>query len=311
MDGPDNASAAGTAAAGPVSPAQLRGLYTSPPGEFVPRRRNLVAALRASGDRQAARDAAALRKPSTAAWLLNLLADDGRTAPEMLELAGEIAAAVAAGERADLRTLAAAQRILVTDVLERATELAAGSDRKIPAAVREVLEAAVRGVLTDPSTAAQLFTGVLVELSDGDGAEELPELAIRSHPSPRQTPAAPGTAPQQRAPKPAAPKPAAPEPAAPEPAAPRSAEPGSTGIERAGHLRSVREAGAAVRAAERTRSRRQQVVRELSGERDQLTSELSALAQRLSHAEQELLDATARVADAMRALRQLEPAGDA
>ncbi|WP_353650908.1 hypothetical protein ABLG96_08450 [Nakamurella sp. A5-74] len=296
MDGTHEESAgqAGTLS-GVLTRAQLGELYTGPPAEFVVRRKNLVAAVRAAGDKEAARAVAALRKPTTPAWVVNLLAEDGRTAPELLELAAEIAAAVTAGERAELRTLAAAQRILVIDVLERAAELAAASGTTIPPAAAEVVEAAVRGVLTDPSTAEQLFTGVLVELPDPDDAESLPELAIRSH-SPQQqgAPAAPRkntrSAPDRAS-------------AAPAPAS-------APATERKRHLRAVRDASAAVRTAERARARSADSVSDLQDERDRLGRALEDLERRLTGARDDLHAAEAEVSRAEQAHRQVEASED-
>lgn len=292
MDGTDEESAAqaGTLS-GALTRAQLSELYTGPPAEFVVRRKNLVAAVRAAGDKPGARAVAALRKPTTPAWVVNLLADDGRTAPELLELAAEITAAVTAGERAELRTLAAAQRILVIEVLERAGELAAAAGTTIPAAAAEVVEAALRGVLTDPSTAEQLFTGVLVELPDPDDAESLPELAIRSH------------QPQHQA-APAAPRKKA--RAAPDRGSAAPAPTSAPATDRKRHLRAVRESGAAVRTAERARARLADSVSDLQDERDRLGRALEELERRLTRARDDLEAADAEVSRAERTRRQVE-----
>lgn len=291
MDGTDEESApqAGTLS-GVLTRAQLGELYTGPPAEFVVRRKNLVAAVRAAGDKQGARAVAALRKPTTPAWVVNLLAEDGRTAPELLELAAGITAAVTAGERAELRTLAAAQRILVIEVLERAAELAAAAGTTIPAAAAEVVEAAVRGVLTDPSAAEQLFTGVLVELPDPDDAESLPELAIRS--------------PQRQQTSPAAPRKKA--RAAPDRAPAAPAPTSAPATDRKRHLRAVRESGAAVRTAERARARLADSVSDLQDERDRLGRTLEELERRLARARDDLDAADAEVLRAEQTRRQVE-----
>lgn len=296
MDGTDGTSASqAEALSGALTRAQLGELYTGSPAEFVVRRKSLVAAVRAAGDKEAARAVAALRKPTTPAWVVNLLAEDGRTAPELLELAGEIAAAVAAGERSELRTLAAAQRILLIDVLERAAELAAASGTTIPAAAREVVEGAVRGVLTDPSTAEQLFTGVLVDLPDPDDADALPELAIRSHPPQQQVAPA-----EPRKKTSAAPDRAS---AAPAPTSARTTD-------RKRHLRAVRDAAADVRTAERTRARLADSVSDLQDERDRLGRALEDLERRLIRARDDLHAAEAEVSRAEQARRQVEGSKD-
>src|SRR5512142_3207595 len=49
-------------------------LYALPPEQFVAARNEAVAAARKAGDRDTAEAVAALRKPTQAAWLVNLLA---------------------------------------------------------------------------------------------------------------------------------------------------------------------------------------------------------------------------------------------
>ena len=48
-------------------------LYQAPPEDFVSARAERVKALRDSGDKDAAKQVAALRKPTVGAWLVNLL----------------------------------------------------------------------------------------------------------------------------------------------------------------------------------------------------------------------------------------------
>src|SRR5262249_24625046 len=68
-------------------------LYGADPGDFTARRKALADAARAAGDRDAAKEITALRKPTRAAWVANRLARTDPAAPERL-------AALAAGLRA-------------------------------------------------------------------------------------------------------------------------------------------------------------------------------------------------------------------
>jgi hypothetical protein len=54
--------------------AAVAALYRLPLSEFVAARDQLARQLRAAGDRDAARQVAALRRPSTSAWAANQLA---------------------------------------------------------------------------------------------------------------------------------------------------------------------------------------------------------------------------------------------
>ena len=59
--------------------AALRSLYAVPPEEFMAERKRLVAEAKADGDPAVAKEIGTLRKPSLAAWAVNLLA---REAPD-------------------------------------------------------------------------------------------------------------------------------------------------------------------------------------------------------------------------------------
>lgn len=64
-------------------------LYTVPLARFVPERTALVKALRAAGEKDAAKDAAALRKPSVAAWAVNQIVRSESKAMKELLRAGD------------------------------------------------------------------------------------------------------------------------------------------------------------------------------------------------------------------------------
>jgi len=58
----------------PLDPKDVQALYAEPLDRFMDARRELVAGLRAAGDREAGTEAGRLRKPSVAAWTVNQLA---------------------------------------------------------------------------------------------------------------------------------------------------------------------------------------------------------------------------------------------
>src|SRR5690348_2390214 len=62
--------------------AALRSLYAVPPEDFMAERKRLVAAEKADGDPAVAKEIGTLRKPSLAAWAVNLLA---REAPDLVD----------------------------------------------------------------------------------------------------------------------------------------------------------------------------------------------------------------------------------
>ena len=116
-------------------------LYGAPLDEFVSRRDALARSLRKEGKREEADGVKALRKPSVAAWAVNVLAREEREAVDEL---------LAAGER-----LHAAHAELLDGGDPGAVQEAASAER----AAVEGLVAAARGVLADagrPATDATL-----------------------------------------------------------------------------------------------------------------------------------------------------------
>lgn len=116
-------------------------LYGAPLDEFVSRRDALARSLRKEGKREEADEVKALRKPSVAAWAVNVLAREEREAVDEL---------LAAGER-----LRAAHAELLDGGDPGAVQEAASAER----AAVEGLVAAARGVLADagrPATDATL-----------------------------------------------------------------------------------------------------------------------------------------------------------
>ena len=71
-------------------------LYAAPPDGFVAARAAAVAAARQAGDRDTAKRLGALKKPTVAAWLVNLLA---LRRPELLDELVELAAALRSAQR--------------------------------------------------------------------------------------------------------------------------------------------------------------------------------------------------------------------
>src|SRR5690606_17546120 len=116
----------------PVPRELVDRLYTAHPDGFVAARDEAVAAARSAGDAEAAREIARLRKPTVAAWLVNLLA---LRRPELVaELVG-LAEALRRAQRElrgeQLRRLAAQRRELIGALVAQARTLAeqAGAGR--------------------------------------------------------------------------------------------------------------------------------------------------------------------------------------
>jgi hypothetical protein len=130
-------------------------LYGLPPEEFTARRKELVAAARKRGDADGARLIGAARRPTAAAWVVNLLVRRDDTARRRLsDLGDELRAAHAAMDGLRIRESTAAQRKLI-DALVRAGFTAAGQAEP-PAALRDDVTATLQAAVADPDVAARL-----------------------------------------------------------------------------------------------------------------------------------------------------------
>lgn len=157
-------------------------LYAAPPGEFIAARAEAVAEAKAAGDAAAAREIAGLRKPSLAAWLVNLLAI---RRPDLVNELVELSAALRAAQRelrgAQLRELSTQRRdainALVTQARALAVEEAAAlADGKLPLAD---VEATFNAALSDADVAEQVRSGRLVRAVTYAGFGEVPRPQLR------------------------------------------------------------------------------------------------------------------------------------
>ncbi|HZN75593.1 MAG TPA: hypothetical protein VFC00_28500 [Micromonosporaceae bacterium] len=164
-------------------PAQLTDrLYTGSPDGFIAARDAAVAAAKEAGDTERAKAIAKLRKPTIAAWLVNLLAIEK---PELVEELGELAAAMRSAQRdlrgAELRELATQRREVVGALVAQARTLAVAANpalkrAKLPLAeVEETLTAA----LASPEAAELVSSGRLVKTIEYSGIGEVPRPQLR------------------------------------------------------------------------------------------------------------------------------------
>jgi hypothetical protein len=143
-------------------------LYSSDPDEFVERRGALVARGREAGQAPAAKQIAALRKPTRSAWVVNRLvrADPGVTA-ELAELGGELRAAQDSLDGSAIRELSQQRRELIESLVRRAFTVVGVSAP--PAAIRDEVTATLGAALADPQFADTLAAGALVRAVQAEG----------------------------------------------------------------------------------------------------------------------------------------------
>jgi hypothetical protein len=143
-------------------------LYSSDPDEFVERRGALVARAREAGQAPAAKQIAALRKPTRSAWVVNRLvrADPGVTA-ELASLGEELRAAQGSLDGAAIRELSQRRRELIESLARRAFTVV--GQHAPPAGIRDEVTSTLGAALADPQFADTLAAGSLVRAVQAEG----------------------------------------------------------------------------------------------------------------------------------------------
>ena len=165
----DDAAGAGPSGAGAGLVAEaVAELYGTDPQEFTDRRKALSAAAKAAGDTAAARQIAALRKPTRAAWVVNSLARaDPGAADRLASLAAALRGAEQAKDGPRLRELSAARGPLIDTLTGQA--LAAAGVADPPAGLRDEVAATLTAALADPEVAAAFTAGTLTRAAEWAG----------------------------------------------------------------------------------------------------------------------------------------------
>jgi hypothetical protein len=147
-------------------------LYGLPPEEFTAVRNARAKETRNSGDRGFAEQIGRLRKPTTAAWLLNMLA---RQHPDELarlrQLGQDLREAQENLEGETLRTLDRQRRQLIHTVTGKATALGRESGRQVSTRVAAVVVESLRAALADPAAAAAAGSGLLTDTFEATGLQ--------------------------------------------------------------------------------------------------------------------------------------------
>jgi hypothetical protein len=152
-----------------MSDDELDELYSVKPDGFTALRRQLADAARQRGDAAAAKRISAARKPTTAAWIVNLLAVQHKDVRQRLgELGDRLRNAHAAMDGERIRKLSAEQRHTV-DELVRAALQSAGV-KNPSAAIREDVTATLHAAIADSEVTAQLGRLSKVQRWSGFGA---------------------------------------------------------------------------------------------------------------------------------------------
>ncbi|MDF2506797.1 MAG: hypothetical protein K0Q52_656 [Microbacterium sp.] len=166
-------------------------LYAGPPDTFVSSRKDQAAGV---DERELASRILALRKPSVAAWVVNVFAQErAGQLGEALQLAAELREAQEDLDAAALAKLGRERRALTRRLAEMAAELAGSRGERITSATREAVEASISAAFFDPAAAGAVASGRLVRTIEPSAsaddirdavAGEIPEL----EPAPQRPP---------------------------------------------------------------------------------------------------------------------------
>ncbi|WP_435281263.1 hypothetical protein [Streptomyces koelreuteriae] len=168
-------------------------LYALRPEEFTAARASAVAAARTAGDRDLAERIGALRKPSLAAWVGNLLVRGlpGEVEP-LLRLGEGLRQAHHDLDGPQLRELSRQQHAIVRALSAQARQLAVEAGHPVGEGVLREVENTLHAVLADPEAAQAWASGRLVKpLSATVGFPAVGERAVTQDAGARRRPVAP------------------------------------------------------------------------------------------------------------------------
>ncbi|MGG7452427.1 hypothetical protein ACQ3HE_16115 [Plantibacter auratus] len=147
-------------------------LLRVPLSGFVAERKRLAVAARDDGDDDLATAILALRKPSVAAWALNVLtAHRPDLLSELEQLGSALGDAQRSGDATALRTLGTERRSLIATLVTATVEAAAAEGVSLSGAVIETVRQSLQAASADADLAAQVSSGRLTDAPTSSGAE--------------------------------------------------------------------------------------------------------------------------------------------
>jgi DNA repair exonuclease SbcCD ATPase subunit len=159
-------------------------LYGVLPGEFTGTRNQWAKQTKADGDAELARRVQELRRPSVAAWVVNMLMrHQGEQMTQVLELGSSLRQAQSDLDADALRELTRQRRQLTTAVTHQGRVLAAELGQKVTGAVADQVEGTLHAAMVDEQAAAAVRSGMLVAALTATGvgaADVVDSLALPS-----------------------------------------------------------------------------------------------------------------------------------
>jgi chromosome segregation ATPase len=164
-------------------------LYTTPLADFVRARAAAVTSAKEAGEKELAREIGALPKPSTGAWLVNVLVVERRDDIDEIVSVGEaLRSAEQKLDPQELRKLSRTRQQLIASLSRLGKDLGAQAGTKPSAAALHELEQTLQAALADSDAADAVLTGVLVRGLTSNGVEPVDltdALAVSTLAAPR------------------------------------------------------------------------------------------------------------------------------
>ncbi|WP_309129330.1 transposase [Microbacterium sp.] len=146
-------------------------LYATSPESFIASRNRLA---ESADDATLGAQIRALRKPSTAAWVVNLFARErSDRLADALRLADELRQAQAELDAQTLAQLGRQRRALTSRLAEEAATLAIARGGRVTAATREAVQQTITAAFFDPHAAEAVASGRLVRELEASGEATL------------------------------------------------------------------------------------------------------------------------------------------
>ncbi len=146
-------------------------LYALPAGDFTAARDALAKELR-SEDRELSARVKALRRPSLAAWVVNLLVRrDAEQVMQVLQVGTALREAQRSLDGEELRALTRQRRQVTAAVTSRARSLATDEGARVTESVAEQVEATLTAAMVDEGAAEAVRSGLLVASLSANGVD--------------------------------------------------------------------------------------------------------------------------------------------
>lgn len=158
-------------------------MYAAVPVDFMAVRKALVAEAKADGDTQGAAAIGKLRKPSTAAWAVNLLTrGEPGLVEELVDLGVRMRTAQSRLDTATLTSLRPERDRVVAGVVAAAARLVADTGRTLSAAAQDDVRGTVIAALADEQASSAVTSGQLTRALSysGFGEVDLSEAVVRT-----------------------------------------------------------------------------------------------------------------------------------